>query len=113
MTILIVEDDEAITYVLKEYFKETRRTCISAPTVEWALRLLAGINPRAILLDFILGEEDAVPIIIKLREDGEYGACKVILMSACQDIEKISETYQIPHILKKPFCFEDLEQVIN
>lgn len=75
--------------------------------------MLAGLCPKTILLDWVLADGEAGPIVIELRQNGDHKDCKIVLMSACQHIEKLSQEYQIPLFLKKPFDFEDLERMIN
>lgn len=111
MTILIVEDDQHIMDTLEMYFQDTHRIYMEARTNKEALDVLGGITPKVVLLDLLLTDGLAIPVINHIKMLNSPS--KIVLMSAHHMLDKIAEQYQIKNILKKPFSIEQLEEEIK
>ncbi|MWC29583.1 response regulator transcription factor [Paenibacillus sp. MMS18-CY102] len=78
-TIMVVEDDPAISRVLAAYVKKAGFECAVFSQGELAIGQLAVIQPALILLDVMLPEMDGWDV---LREVRSRSTCPVIMLTA-------------------------------
>jgi DNA-binding response OmpR family regulator len=112
MPILIVEDDDNTRECLAIYFKMINKPVITTSSIAGALKILEEIKPKTILLDLILDDGIAIPLI-KIAKSFEDNPPKLILMSANHQAEQIANEYKIEHRLRKPFTLEALEELVK
>ncbi|SFL15723.1 DNA-binding response regulator, OmpR family, contains REC and winged-helix (wHTH) domain [Paenibacillus sp. 1_12] len=82
-TIMIVEDETAISRVLSAYIKKAGYDCVVFTRGDEAVEQFATIQPELILLDVMLPGMDGWEV---LREVRRRNACPVIMLTARGDI---------------------------
>ena len=80
--VLIVEDDEDISALLKYAFTEDGYTVSCAADGDKALRLLREHKPRLVLLDIMLPGADGLEILRHIRREPELKNTAVIMLTA-------------------------------
>lgn len=111
--ILIVDDEEALTNILGEYFqKEKGFSIFTADDGEKAEQLIKKEKPDLVLLDMKLPKVDGIEVLKLLRQD--YPETKVIVMT-CYDVEykKQMDTIGYDYFFTKPLSISDLESKVN
>jgi len=83
--ILIVEDEKAISMVLKAYLVKAGYTVEQVFDGEEALRVFRQWKPSLVLLDVLLPNQDGWLILNAIRENS---ACPVMMLTALDDIEQ-------------------------
>jgi two-component system nitrogen regulation response regulator GlnG len=108
--IWVVDDDEAIRYVLKRALQRKGYEVRSFETVRSVKEALESARPGALLTDIRLPDDDGLTVVDTL--DRLSIDCPVIAMTAFSDLDQAVNAYQkgVFEYLPKPF---DLEQVIS
>jgi DNA-binding response OmpR family regulator len=83
--ILIVEDEKAISMVLKAYLVKAGYMVEQVFDGDEALRVFRQWKPSLVLLDVLLPNQDGWLILNAIRENS---ACPVIMLTALDDIEQ-------------------------
>lgn len=78
-TILIIEDEDAISRVLVAYVKKAGYRPVQAATGKEAMESLERDEPDLILLDLMLPDADGMDLLAAIRAKG---ACPVIVLTA-------------------------------
>ncbi len=106
--IMIIDDEEDFTFLLKCYFESKNYKVDIAHTLMQGLEQLNQSDPRYILLDNELpdgkGWEKAVDIISR------HPGCELFLMSGSYNSEVLSGKFRI---LEKPFTLTDLDTIVS
>lgn len=105
--LLLVDDEEGILLLLKDYFGIQGYEILTAGTGEQAVELALGEKPELILLDINLPDMDGLEVCRRIREQVE---CPILFLTA-----KIEEQDRINGLLMggddyilKPFSIEEL-----
>lgn len=105
--LLLVDDEEGILLLLKDYFGIQGYEILTADTGEQAVELALGEKPELILLDINLPDMDGLEVCRRIREQVE---CPILFLTA-----KIEEQDRINGLLMggddyilKPFSIEEL-----
>jgi DNA-binding response OmpR family regulator len=110
--IIVIEDDQDNFEVIKtilsmdgfEVFEsDSDKICTSIHTNE----------PSLILIDNWLGKGSGANICKNLKDNSETKNIPVILMSACNGLEKIAKDCKADGYLEKPFEIDDLTDLIK
>ena len=112
-TILLVDDDEVLSQVLRRVLTREGYEVIEAGSIAQALEA-ARLHPPALgLLDLSLPDGDGIELARKLRAPG--AACPFILVTAyplrLRDQPELSGAFT--RILTKPLNLEELRQAIE
>ncbi len=106
-SVLIVEDDPAITEFVASVLSDEGYRVEVAATGEEGLAALERARPSAILLDVLLPVMDGPTFLREIRQ--RYGtAVPVILMTAARDNAAPEQVPQTEGRLLKPFELDDL-----
>ncbi len=81
-TILVVDNDEAITAFLKMYLEEKGYSVLTARDGLQALHMLETINPEVIFIDLIMPNIDGRKLAELLRKDTAYKTTNLVVLSA-------------------------------
>lgn len=109
MYILIIEDDQNIREVLKLVVeKECQAKCFETSNVRESLNVMYGVLFDAIIVDFHLGNENAITIIKLAKEQN----VPTIVISASPNARQAIEPYDVEFI-NKPFSYESFVQVLD
>lgn len=109
-TILIVDDDQDICFLLQEILMSFNISCTSAHSIRSAKSQLSKINPSHILLDNNLPDGDGITFIGYLSKF--YPTIKIVLLTGDSEItgECLEE---ILKILQKPFTKDTIKEAFN
>lgn len=111
-TILIVEDDLAIGFVLAQVLKEEIGARVLFATDGWqALQMLQVLRPALCLLDYWLPQINGLELVAHLRASRGGERLPIVLMSATLPTEAL-EAYGLVG-LAKPFELEALIELVH
>ena len=106
-TVLIVEDDEEIGYMLEEVFDmETDFRVIVAKRAREAFKIMRSTLLHLILLDYQLPDMDGLEVYDRMRNIGEFERIPVVLMSANLPCNELVKRHLLG--LAKPFDIDDV-----
>jgi cobalt-zinc-cadmium efflux system membrane fusion protein len=112
-TILLVDDDEVLSQVLRRVLTRDGYRVVEAGSVAQALELTREDKPQLGLLDLSLPDGDGMELATKLRAQGVD--CPLILVTAyplrLRDQPQLSGAFT--RILTKPLNLQDLRQAID
>ena len=117
MTAMVVEDEAVANELLSSTFKNFFKEVTSAFNGKEALELFKEKKPDIVFVDIIMPEMDGIELARKIREINPQQM--VVVISASNDIQKISETIEIGvnSFIQKPIdtkkIIELLENVTN
>jgi DNA-binding response OmpR family regulator len=81
--ILVVDDDPAIRHLISGYFEEHGVQTVTAIGRLAAARQLAGGDPRAIILELHLGQDNGLDLLREIRSSSDVPV--IILTGRCRD----------------------------
>lgn len=113
--ILVIENDEALGWLLENVLKERFRVVITADTLSALSRMTNGNLPSLILCDFDLPGINGLSFLKNLTNSGVFSDIPVIMFSSSTD-EHLSEKCiktGASGFLKKPFDPLKLIEAIN
>jgi two-component system alkaline phosphatase synthesis response regulator PhoP len=95
MKILIVEDEETLSNVMKAELKDIGHEIKVAKNGEDALILARSFNPRMILLDLVLPKKGGLEVLTDLKSDEELKNISVIILSNLAEDESIKKALSL------------------
>ncbi len=110
MKLLLVDDNKNFTKLLKLSLKSKHYNIDTADNGSSALNKMRRAVFDWVISDINMGELNGIELSRKIRS--EYPQTKIILMTAFETPEKISEL-DIEAFLEKPVHAEDLLKIIN
>jgi len=104
--ILIVDDEQDIVTLLRDYFEISGYTVLTAMNGIDALKK-AGQNPDIILLDINMPDIDGIEVCLKIRE---YVSCPILFLTAKVGEEDKIKGFQVggDDYIVKPFSIKEL-----
>ena len=107
ISILVVEDDKAVSNLMSTALKASSYNCHMAPNGASAVMQAASLKPDIMILDLGLPDMDGIEIIKKVRT---WSQCPIIVVSArSEDRDKIDALDAgADDYLTKPFSVEEL-----
>jgi DNA-binding response OmpR family regulator len=106
MRILIVDDERDLSSALVELLCEEGYRAHAAHDLEVADRELEALNPDVVLVDYLVGAEDAGGWIAAIRD-----RVRVVLMSAAPAARAHAAMHDVAFV-PKPFDISDLLQAL-
>jgi cobalt-zinc-cadmium efflux system membrane fusion protein len=111
-TILLVDDDEVLSQVLRRVLTREGYTVVEAGNVAEALHVARTNHPQLALLDLCLPDGDGMELARQLAE--QVGPMPMILMTAypvrLREHPELAQDFR--HVLTKPLNLEELRQAI-
>jgi len=106
-TILIVEDEMAISQVLRVYLQKAGYDTVQIDDGSKALPVFEEVQPALVLLDVMLPGRNGWEILKDIRE---MGACPVIMLTALGDVQYRLDglTQGADDYIPKPFSAEEV-----
>jgi len=106
-TILVVEDETAISIVLKAYLEKERFKVLQAFTGREAIEKFDHDKPDLVLLDVMLPDINGWSVLQYIREKN---SCPVIMLTALGDIDNKLQGFKhgADDYLTKPFIGEEV-----
>ena len=112
-TILLVDDDETLSRVLRRVLTQQGYTVVEAGNVAQAIQATREAPPQLGLLDLRLPDGDGVELAKRLTEEGYH--FPVILMTAyplrLRDQPELARRFS--KVLTKPLNLQELRQAID
>ena len=115
MKVLLIDDNEEITEVLKFYLENMDIDCKIVSNGKDGLLAIQNEDSDLILLDVAMPEFTGLDIIDSLKRDGILETKNVVVMTASSDknlLQQISES-GIKETLMKPCSLEELTDLIE
>jgi cobalt-zinc-cadmium efflux system membrane fusion protein len=111
-TILLVDDDEVLSQVLRRVLTREGYTVVEAGNVAEALHVARANHPQLALLDLCLPDGDGMELARQLGD--QVGPLPMILMTAypvrLREHPELAHSFR--HVLTKPLNLEELRQAI-
>jgi len=86
--ILVVEDSPEQILAYERYFSEGHWQMLGVQSLREAREAMAGIEPRAIVLDILLGADDAWAFLTELKRRESWRGIPVVIVSTVDDEAK-------------------------
>lgn len=86
-TVLVVEDDPAVRYVLAELLGTLGHGVVTAESAEKALALLDVISPDLVITDVHLGGMNGIELCARIKSDPRYELTPVVVLTAVADVD--------------------------
>jgi signal transduction histidine kinase/CheY-like chemotaxis protein len=86
--VLVVEDDVGTQFIYERYLRGSRFQALPASSVRAAREMLLKVRPHAILLDILLPEEDAWPLLAELKAEAATRDIPLVVVSTVEDQRK-------------------------
>lgn len=115
-TLLIVDDEACITFMLASRFRELGYEVFTAGNGEEALAIVRSLAepPTAVISDFQMPRKDGLQLARELRSDPRTEGIPVIMLTARGhrlSPRELQET-GIQHVMPKPFSARELQSMI-
>lgn len=115
-TLLIVDDEACITFMLASRFRELGYEVATAGNGEEALAIIRAmpVPPTAVISDFQMPLKDGLQLARELRAEPRTEAVPVIMLTARGhrlSPRELQET-GIQHVMPKPFSARELQAMI-
>ncbi len=111
-TIMIVEDDSAVSHMLGDVLSDYGYNVVMAFDGYNALQKLGGVEPDLILCDEMMPRMAGHALCLHLAADEKYRHIPVVMMSARQ-LESIPAPETCLMFIRKPFTQDDLLNTVT
>ena len=113
LTAMVVEDESVANELLSSTFKNFFADVYSAFNGKEALEMYAKTTPDVVFVDIVMPEMDGIELSRKLRELNPNQI--IIVISASNDIQKISESIEIGvnSFIQKPIDTKKIIELLN
>ena len=110
--ILVVDDDQDLREVIRQFLTDERYSVHTAPDGEAALALAAQVEPALILLNVRMPVLNGRGFPRAYRQrPGPHAP--IILVSAVNNLAEVAQEIGVGEYLAKPFQLDDLLRVVN
>lgn len=109
--LLIVEDDTIFAKVLYDLGHELHYNCIVAQSAKEGIKFAKEFNPKSILLDMNLPDQNGLTVIDALKSDPKTSFIPIHIISAHDFSDQALKMGAIGY-LKKPALLEEIKDVI-
>ena len=115
LTLLVVEDDPAISLALVDFFEAEGYVVVTAVTGEEALHLLHEYRPHLLLADITLPIMDGYELVRQVRRLPAYRLLPVIFLTARERVADRIRGYQLgcDVYVAKPFSLSELAAIVR
>ena len=111
--ILVVEDDHYTRETFSAILDHIKLDHAAVGSVPEALSFLESHCPSILLVDMLLGNLDAHPVVEYCKK--KYPNCKTVLVTALQAAiaKELGMEMKVDNVLLKPFELDELEQLLK
>lgn len=112
--ILIVEDEEILAENLKSFLSRRSPNVRIASDATSAIEAMQDFTPDLVLLDYGLPGMDGLQTYARiLHRRAPQASCVMITGQLTESVARSSYDYGIRHVLRKPFSFAELADMID
>src|SRR6266508_400036 len=112
-TVLVVEDDEAISELLVLLLREHEYDSRPAHDGRSAIRLARQLKPDLITLDLALPGLDGQSVLKRLRIDPETREIPVIVISSFTQVVPSGDRRKVAYMIGKPFDVSEVMSIVE
>lgn len=106
ITILVVDDDPSIRFLLRDILESERYTILEAGNGQAALDAIgSGVLPDIVMTDLMMPVMSGVELIVRLRADPRTATIPIVVVSSNPEAVK---NLAVDAIVTKPFGAADL-----
>lgn len=113
MKILICEDDKNIAEAMKIILTDSGYQVDLEFDSDKVLGKIKKTNPDLIILDLCLSGVDGKTLSKEIKTNQELRSMPVVMISASNQLEKITQELLVDDFLPKPFDIDDLLAVVK
>ena len=115
-TILVIDDDEQCSQLLRAVFEQAGHTVATAADGKAGLQMSRARHFDLVITDVLMPEKDGLELIKELRRDNPD--VQIIAISGggllyAEDCLKMARLFGAQHILKKPLDIKELLQIAS
>src|SRR5438552_2208458 len=115
--VLVVDDEEAIRSLVKDYLEGQGYRVSSAADGEEGIKVFRSANPHLVLIDFLLPRKNGFAVAEAIRKDADHPQTPIIMMSGVFKNPKTAvearEKYRVVDFLSKPLDMARLATLIE
>ncbi len=115
-TILIIEDDRALSQVLGDKFRREGFVVFQASDGRTGLVKALEIKPAVIILDIVMPDMDGLTMLKKLRKNPWGKKVPVLMLSNLSDPEQLNEAqahWAIDYIVKSSWSLDEIVKKVR
>ena len=106
--ILIVDDDEKVTTLLKRYLSSEGYQVTTINQSSKAMQAAKAIQPDLIILDIMMPPPDGFTLCALLRADPKFSETPILIITALDNTNSKATTFGANDYLSKPFNLDEL-----
>lgn len=113
--VLIIEDDRTMIVIITKILEQYGYQVTSIQDGDVALSAVMEQKPDLVMLDINMPKVNGFTVLNCIRGlGGKKGyPCSVIVMTSQDDLSGIATTYDVSHVMKKPFEAKELLRVVQ
>jgi len=112
-TVLVVEDDEAVSSLLIALLEERGYAAVAAMDGRSAIELARKLAPHLITLDLALPGTDGHEVLENLKANPETRDIPVVVISAFTQILPAGDRKKLAYLLGKPFDVAEVLEIVQ
>jgi CheY-like chemotaxis protein len=112
-TVLVVEDDEAVSSLLVALLEDRGYAAVPAMDGQKAIELARKLVPHLITLDLALPGTDGHEVLESLKSDARTRDIPVVVISAFTQILPAGDRKKLAYLLGKPFDVSEVLEVVQ
>jgi CheY-like chemotaxis protein len=112
-TVLVVEDDEAVSSLLVALLEDRGYAAVPALDGRTAIELAGKLVPHLITLDLALPGTDGHEVLERLKADPRTREIPVVVISAFTQILPAGDRKKLAYLLGKPFDVTEVLEVVQ
>ena len=111
--ILVVDDDEHVTSLLKKYLTAKNIEVITINQSSKALPTAHAIHPDLFILDLMMPPPDGFELCRMLRSDPNFAHAPILIITAMDISNSSATSFGANDYLTKPFNLDEIVTKIN
>ncbi len=115
--VLVVDDEESIRSLIKDYLEGQGYRVLVAPDCDKALKIFEANRPHLAIVDFLLPPKNGFAVVESMRTAQKNARLPIIMMSGVFKNPKTAvearEKYQVVEFLSKPLDLEQLTEIVS
>jgi CheY-like chemotaxis protein len=112
-TVLVVEDDEAVSSLLVALLEDRGYAAVPAYDGRSAIEQAGKLKPDLITLDLALPGTDGHEVLARLKADPKTRDIPIVVISAFTQILPAGERKKLAYLLGKPFDVTEVLEVVQ